>query len=305
VIQQASNQRKSKTKTLCNRVSVDDVSIFYRETGDPTNPKLILLHGFPASSHQYRDLISVLGSHFHVVAPDYPGFGNSDVPSPNEFNYTFDRLSEIIEKFLKSIDFTHFGLYMQDYGGPVGFRIISRHPEWLDWLIIQNSNAYEIGFTKAWDGFRNALWKNRTAQTEATLSAFFQLDAIKQVYLYGHKNPDLISPDNWNMDFLFMERPNARQLQMDLFYDYRTNVALYPIWQEFLRVHQPKTLIFWGQDDIFFTREGGEAYLKDLPNAEIFRLDSGHFAVEDCLDEISSNIFQFYLEKVAAAKIVT
>jgi pimeloyl-ACP methyl ester carboxylesterase len=299
VIQQASNQRKNNTRTLCKRVSVDDVSIFYRETGDPTNPKLVLLHGFPASSHQYRNLISVLGSHFHVVAPDYPGFGNSDVSSPNEFNYTFDRLSEIIEKFLKSIDFTHFGLYMQDYGGPVGFRIISRHPEWLDWLIIQNSNAYEIGFTKAWDGFRNALWKNRTAQTEAPLSDFFQLEAIKLVYLYGHKNPELISPDNWNMDFLFMERPNARQLQMDLFYDYRTNVALYPRWQEFLRMHQPKTLIFWGQDDIFFTREGGEAYLKDLPNAEIFRLDSGHFAVEDCLDEISSNIFRFYLEKVA------
>lgn len=305
MIQQASNQKKSNTRTICKRVTVDEVSIFYRETGDPTNPKLVLLHGFPASSHQYRDLISVLGSHFHVVAPDYPGFGNSDMPSPNEFNYTFDRLSDIIEKFLKSIDFTHFGLYMQDYGGPVGFRIISRHPNWLDWLIIQNSNAYEVGFTKAWDGFRNALWKNRTSQTEAPLSAFLQLDAIKQVYLYGHKNPELISPDNWNMDFRFMERPNARQLQMDLFYDYRTNVALYPHWQEFLRVHQPKTLIFWGQDDIFFTREGGESYLKDLPNAEIFRLDSGHFAVEDCLDEISSNISRFYLEKVAADKIAT
>lgn len=296
---QVSNQEKRNTRTLCKRITVDEVSIFYRETGDPTNPKLVLLHGFPASSHQYRDLISALAGRFHVVAPDYPGFGNSDLPSPYEFNYTFDRLSEIIEKFLKSIDFTHFGLYMQDYGGPVGFRIISRHPDWLDWLIIQNSNAYEVGFTKAWDGFRNALWKKRTSETEAPLTAFLQLDAIKQVYLNGHKNPELISPDNWNMDFRFMERPNARQVQMDLFYDYRTNVALYPQWQEFLREHQPKTLIFWGQDDIFFTREGGEAYLKDLPNAEIYRLDSGHFAVEDCLDEISSNISRFYLERVA------
>lgn len=296
---QVSNQEKRNTRTLCKRITVDEVSIFYRETGDPTNPKLVLLHGFPASSHQYRDLISALAGRFHVVAPDYPGFGNSDLPSPYEFNYTFDRLSEIIEKFLKSIDFTHFGLYMQDYGGPVGFRIISRHPDWLDWLIIQNSNAYEVGFTKAWDGFRNALWKKRTSETEAPLTAFLQLDAIKQVYLNGHKNPELISPDNWNMDFRFMERPNARQVQMDLFYDYRTNVALYPQWQEFLREHQPKTLIFWGQDDIFFTREGGEAYLKDLPNAEIYRLDSGHFAVEDCLDQISSNISRFYLERVA------
>jgi pimeloyl-ACP methyl ester carboxylesterase len=296
---QVSNQKKRNTRTLCKRVTVDEVSIFYRETGDPTNPKLVLLHGFPASSHQYRDLISALAGHFHVVAPDYPGFGNSDMPSPYEFNYTFDRVSEIIEKFLKSIDFTHFGLYVQDYGGPVGFRIISRHPDWLDWLIIQNSNAYEVGFTKAWDGFRNALWKNRTPETEAPLAAFLQLDAIKQVYLYGHKNPELISPDNWNMDFRFMERPNARQVQMDLFYDYRTNVALYPQWQRFLREHQPKALIFWGQEDIFFTREGGEAYLKDLPDAEMCRLDSGHFAVEDCLDEITSNVSRFYLERVA------
>ena len=259
---------------------------------------MVLLHGFPSSSHQYRNLISTLAEHFHIIAPDYPGFGNSDMPSTKEFNYTFDRLSEVIEVFLKTIGFTHFGLFMQDYGGPVGFRIISRHPEWLEWLIIQNTNAYEVGFTPAWDGFRNALWKNRTAETEAPLAAFLQLEAIKQVYLHGHKNPENISPDNWNMDFRFMERPSARQVQMDLFYDYRTNVTLYPQWQKFLRERQPKTLIFWGQNDIFFTQEGGEAYLEDLPNAEMYRLDSGHFAVEDCLDEITNNINRFYLEKV-------
>jgi pimeloyl-ACP methyl ester carboxylesterase len=297
---QVSNQMKHKNiTTLYKSVTVDGLSVFYREAGDTTKPKLVLLHGFPASSHQYRNLISALADNFHVVAPDYPGFGNSDLPSPTEFNYTFDRLSEIVEEFLKAIGFTHFGLYMQDYGGPVGFRIISRHPNWLNWLIIQNTNAYEVGFTKAWDGFRNALWKNRTPETEAPLAAFLQLDAIKQVYLHGHRNPELISPDNWNMDFRFMERANARKVQLDLFYDYRTNVALYPKWQEFLHEHQPKTLIFWGQDDIFFTREGGEAYLKDLPNAEMHRLDSGHFAVEDCLDEIASNISRFYLERVA------
>jgi pimeloyl-ACP methyl ester carboxylesterase len=297
---QVSNQMKHKNiTTLYKSVTVDGLSVFYREAGDTTKPKLVLLHGFPASSHQYRNLISALADNFHVVAPDYPGFGNSDLPSPTEFNYTFDRLSEIVEEFLKAIGFTRFGLYMQDYGGPVGFRIISRHPDWLDWLIIQNTNAYEVGFTKAWDGFRNALWKNRTSETEAPLAAFLKLDAIKQVYLHGHRNPELISPDNWNMDFRFMERANARKVQLDLFYDYRTNVALYPKWQEFLHEHQPKTLIFWGQDDIFFTPEGGEAYLKDLPNAEMHRLDSGHFAVEDCLDEIASNISRFYLERVA------
>jgi pimeloyl-ACP methyl ester carboxylesterase len=297
--QQTSNQKMYNSMTLHKTVTVDGLSIFYRETGDPANPKLVLLHGFPSSSHQYRNLISSLSHYFHVVAPDYPGFGNSDLPSPDEFDYTFDRLSEIVEQFLSIIGFTHFGLYMQDYGGPVGFRIITRHPEWLEWLVIQNSNAYEIGFTSAWDGLRNALWKNRTSETEAPLYAFLQLDTIRQVYLYGHKNPEVISPDNWNMDFGFMERPNARRVQIDLFYDYRTNVTLYPKWQKFLRDSQPKSLIFWGQNDIFFTKEGGEAYLKDLPNAEMHRLDSGHFAVEDCLDEITSNIRRFYLERVA------
>jgi pimeloyl-ACP methyl ester carboxylesterase len=290
------------TKVLYKTAVVEEgLSIFYREAGDPSNPKLLLLHGFPASSHQYRNLISALSDRFHIIAPDYPGFGNSDMPSPDKFDYTFDKLSEIIEGFLKKIGFTHFGLYMQDYGGPVGFRIISLHPEWLEWLIIQNSNAYEIGFTSAWDGLRNSLWKNRTSETEKPLYGFMQLDVIKQVYLHGHKNPELISPDNWDVDYRFMERPNARRVQMDLFYDYRTNVALYPKWQKFLRDHQPKSLILWGQNDIFFTPEGGEAYLKDIPDAEIHRLDSGHFAVEDCLEEIVTNMQRFYLEKVVQA----
>lgn len=297
--QQVSNQKMYNPLTLHKTVKVDDLSIFYRETGDPANPKLILLHGFPSSSHQYRNLISTLSDHFHVIAPDYPGFGNSDFPSPDEFDYTFDRLSEIMEHFLMVVGFTRIGLYMQDYGGPVGFRIITRHPEWLEWLIIQNSNAYEIGFTSAWDGLRNTLWKNRTSETEAPLYGFLKLDTMRQIYLHGHKNPEVISPDNWNMDFRSMQRPNAQRVQMDLFYDYRTNVALYPKWQKYLRDSQPESLIFWGQNDIFFTREGGEAYLKDLPNAEMHRLDSGHFAVEDCLGEITSNIRRFYLERVA------
>jgi pimeloyl-ACP methyl ester carboxylesterase len=297
---QISNQEmhNTSTTTLYKTVTVDGLSIFYREAGNPINPKIVLLHGFPSSSHQYRNLIHALSDHFHVVAPDYPGFGNSASPSTKEFNYTFERISEIMEEFLKTIGFTHFGLFMQDYGGPVGFRIVSRHPDWLEWLIIQNTNAYEIGFSAVWDGFRNALWKNRSPETERPLAAFLQLDAIKQVYLHGHKNAETISPDNWNMDFQFMERSGARQIQMDLFYDYRTNVTLYPKWQELLRERQPKTLIFWGQNDIFFTREGGEAYLKDLPDAEMHRLDSGHFAVEDCLDEIANNISRFYVEQV-------
>ena len=222
---QVSNQMsRNTTKVLYKTAVVEGLSIFYREAGDPGNPKLLLLHGFPASSHQYRNLISALSDRFHIIAPDYPGFGNSDMPSPDKFDYTFDRLSEIIESFLKKIGFTHFGLYMQDYGGPVGFRIISLNPDWLEWLIIQNANAYEIGFTSAWDGL-NALWKNRTSETEKPLYGFLQFDVIKQIYLHGHKNPELISPDNWNIDYRFMERPSAQRVHMDLFYDYRTNVV--------------------------------------------------------------------------------
>ena len=293
---QVSEKKILSTSTDYKTVTVDGLSIFYREAGNPSDPKMVLLHGFPASSHQYRNLIPALADRFHIVAPDYPGFGNSDSPNPDRFNYTFDRLSEVIEDFLKAVGFTYFGLYIQDYGGPIGLRIVTRHPEWLEWLIVQNANSYEIGFTNIWNSMRNALWKNRTPETEATLYGFLQLETIKQVYLHGHKQPEIISPDNWNMDFRFMERPNARRVQMDLFYDYRINLTLYPKWQKFLQERQPKSLIFWGQNDIFFTREGGEAYLNDLPNAKIHRLDSGHFATEDCLDEIASNIHRFYLE---------
>ena len=280
--------------------NVEGLDIAYREAGDPANPKLVLLHGFPASSHQYRNLIPALADRFHIIAPDYPGFGNSDMPDPASFSYTFDRLSEITEKFLKAKGFDRYGLFMQDYGGPVGFRIVTRHPEALEWLIIQNTNAYEVGFTEAWGGLRNALWKKRTTETEQGVAGLLAFDTIKAVYLHGHKHPELISPDNWNIDFRFMERPNARRVQMELFYDYRTNVTLYPQWQKFLREKQPRTLIFWGQDDIFFTREGGEAYLKDLPRAEMHRLDSGHFAVEDSLNQIADNIKRFYDEHMTS-----
>jgi len=277
---------------------VEGLNIAYREAGNPQNPKLVLLHGFPASSHQYRNLIPALANGFHVIAPDYPGFGNSDMPDPANFAYTFDRLAEITAKFLTQKGFDRYGLFVQDYGGPVGFRIVTPNPDALEWLIIQNTNAYEVGFTEAWSGLRNALWKKRTPESEAAVAGLLEFDTIKAVYLHGHKHPDLISPDNWNMDFRFMERPNARRVQMDLFYDYRTNVALYPQWQKFLRDRQLKTLIFWGQNDIFFTAEGGEAYLRDLPDAEMHRLDSGHFAVEDCLEQIATNIQRFYEEKV-------
>lgn len=282
-----------------NTTVVDGLSVFYREAGDPASPQLVLLGGFPASSHQFRNLIPALADKFHIISPDYPGFGNTDMPDPATFPYTFDRLSEIVEGLLIKKGFDRFGLFMQDYGGPVGFRILSRHPDWAEWLVLQNSNAYEEGFTPAWDGIRHALWKNPGPETEKPLKNFLQLEGIKMAYLHGHRRPELISPDNWNMDYHFMQRPHAHRVQLDLFYDYRKNVDLYPRWQKFLRERQPRTLIIWGQNDIFFTPQGGEAYLRDLPNAEMHRLDSGHFAVEDCLNEIESGIRHFYDEKVA------
>jgi pimeloyl-ACP methyl ester carboxylesterase len=285
---------------LSKMIDVNGVNVFYREAGAGNLPKLLLLHGFPASSHQYRNLLPVLAQRFHVIAPDYPGFGNSDMPSPSEFAYTFDTLADVVEAFLSKLQFTGFGMYAQDYGGPVGFRIVGRNPRWLEWLIIQNTNAFEIGFTPAWDELRSNYWKTRSRESEQAISAFLLPATVRTVYTHGHPRPELISPDNWNMDNHFLERPDAKQVQLDLFYDYRTNVAQYQAWQAFLKELQPPTIIFWGQNDIFFTPEGGEAFLDILPGAEMHRLDSGHFALEDSLGLIADRILRFYEQHVAA-----
>lgn len=229
-----------KTTVRYGTEMVDGLSIAYREAGDAAHPKLVLFHGFPSSSHQYRHLIPALADRFHVLSPDYPGFGNSDIPDPKKHAYTFDNTAKIIEKFLEQKGFTKFGMYVQDYGGPVGFRIVGNKPERLEWLVIQNTNAYEVGFTPAWDELRSNYWKSRTPESEAAIGAFLEPGTIKAVYTTGHPSPELISPDNWQMDSHFMERPNAKQVQLDFFYDYRTNVELYPKWQEFLKTHQPQ-----------------------------------------------------------------
>lgn len=278
---------------------VKGLSVFYREAGAPHNPTVVLLGGFPTSSHQFRNLLPALEDRFHLIVPDYPGFGNSEMPDPAHFAYTFDRLSEIIEGLLSTLDIRRFGLYMHDYGGPIGNRIIGRHPDWLEWLIVQNANLYEEGFTSLWDGMRHGLWTNQSPEIEARLDAFLGLEAVKRIYHHGHRDPALISPDVWNMDLFFLARPDAHRVQLDLLYDYRTNVALYPTWQAFLREHQPPTLILWGQHDLFFTPEGATAYRRDLPDAEIHLLDSGHFVLEDCLDEVVTNMQRFYREHVA------
>jgi len=288
------------TTTRFKTTTVEGLSVFYREAGEGDAPKLLLLGGFPASSHQFRNLIPALAENFHVVSFDYPGFGNTDMPSPDSWEYTFDHLTDIVDEALSRIGFTGpMGIYMQDYGGPIGNRLISRHPEWLEWQVIQNANSYEEGFTETWDSIRHALWVDRKPETEAPLEAFLEPDTVKSVYTAGHKDPSLISPDNWNIDLHFLGRPEAHRVQLELFYDYRKNVELYGEWQAFLRKYQPPTLILWGQGDIFFTPAGGEAYLRDLPSARLVRLDSGHFAVEDCLEQIAEEIRTFHEGSVA------
>ena len=288
--------------TTYHTASVEGLDVFYRQAGDPSKPKLLLLGGFPASSHQFRNLIPALADSFHVLSPDYPGFGNTDMPDPAAWDYTFDHLAAIVDGLLAEVGFTGpMGIYMQDYGGPIGNRLIAAHPDWLQWQIIQNANTYEEGFTAAWDGIRHALWVNRNSETETPLEGFLQPETVKAIYTTGHPDLSKISPDNWNTDLFFLSRPHAHRVQLDLFYDYRTNAALYPTWQQSLRERQPLTLIFWGQGDIFFTPAGGEAYLRDLPDAELVRLNSGHFAVEDNLRQIADGITLFYDTRVSPA----
>jgi pimeloyl-ACP methyl ester carboxylesterase len=294
-------QPASETETVrFKTIEVDGLEVFYREAGQPGMPKLVLLHGFPGSSAYYRHLIPALADRFHIVAPDYPGFGNSAKPDPAVYGYTFDKASETIEGFLDAIGFHSFGLFMQDYGGPVGFRIVGRRPEMMEWLIIQNTNAYEVGFAEVWDGLRGAYWLNPTPETEKPLEGFLAPETVKTLYQHGHPDPSLVSPDSWQNDIAHLGHRFATRINLDLFYDYRTNVPLYAEWQRFMREEQPETQIFWGKGDIFFTPEGGEAYLADLPNAEYHVLDSGHFAVEDSYLYIAEHMKRFYSERVDA-----
>ena len=265
----------------------------------------MLLHGFPASSHQYRDLIRALGDRFHVIAPDYPGFGNSDMPDPATYAYTFDKLSEVVEAFLadqglRSLRPLRAGLRrpgrLPHPGAPSRVARLADHPEHQR---LRGRLHRRLGRLP-----RRAVEEPHAGDREAA-GGFLDHDAIKGIYLHGAKSPELISPDNWESDSAFMQRPHAVRMNLDLFYDYRTNVPLYPKWQAFLRERQPKTIIFWGQDDVFFTQEGGEAYLKDLPNAEMHRLVGGHFAVEDNLEYVSDNIHRFYADKVATGATKT
>ncbi len=273
-------------------ISVDGVKIFYREAGSPSSSLILLLHGFPSSSHMYRDLMHDLADDYHLIAPDYPAFGNSDMPDKNIYPYTFDNLSITIEKFIDALKLSKFSIYMQDYGAPVGYRIAVRKPELIQALIIQNANAYEEGLGPAIeDGKR--FWENRNEETENAMRGILTIEGTKMQYMDGVESPEKVSPDAYLYDQLFLDREGNKEIQLDLLYDYRKNIALYPVWQKYLRDHQPPALITWGKNDALFTDKGAVAYKKDLPDAEIHLLNTGHFALEEFHTEIAAHIDDF------------
>jgi pimeloyl-ACP methyl ester carboxylesterase len=278
--------------TTFHTIAVDGLNLFYREAGALDKPTIVLLHGYPASSHMYRNLIDQLSDQFHLIAPDFPGFGNSDTPPIDQFEYSFDRLADITEHFLQALRLTRFSLYVQDYGAPVGFRIATRHPDWIQALIVQNGNAYEEGLTPAWQAFRD-LWSDRTETTEAPVLDFLKRDTTIFFYTAGVRDRQNINPDNWSLDQHFLDRPNNAAAQLELFYNYRTNLQRYPEWHEYFRQYQPPTLVVWGKNDPFFGIEGAEAFQRDLKTIELHLLDTGHFALDEDCDAIADRIRRF------------
>ncbi|MDH6143879.1 MULTISPECIES: alpha/beta fold hydrolase [Kitasatospora] len=270
---------------------VNGLRIFYREAGEPTAPTLLLLHGFPASSHQYARLIDALGADYHLVAPDYPGFGHSDCPDPAEFDYRFDSLADVIEGFCKALGLDRFALYAFDFGAPVGLRLAVRHPEWITGLVVQNGNAYLEGLSPA----AQAMTANRPGVpgAERAVRQILTAEVTRDQYEGGTGDPSLVSPDGWTMDQHFLDLPGRKEIQVELALDYHSNLARYPEWQQWLRTHRPPALIIWGVGDPFFVEAGARAYLRDLPDAELHLLDTGHFALEEKLPEIAPLVAAF------------
>jgi pimeloyl-ACP methyl ester carboxylesterase len=267
---------------------------FYREAGARDAPTLVLLHGFPSSSHMYRDLIPRLAARFHLIAPDYVGFGYSDAPQVNEFEYTFDNLAAHVEELLfGSLGLKKFSIYVQDYGAPVGYRIAAKHPEAIEAVVVQNGNAYVEGIGPAFDPMK-PFWKNRNAETEKPVRALLTLDLTKFQYTHGVKDPAAISPDSYTLDQHFLDRAGNDAIQLELLHNYQSNVALYDGWHAYFRKYQPRMLIVWGKNDPFFTVEGAKAYQRDIPKAELHLLDTGHFALEDHCELIAGKIRAFF-----------
>lgn len=280
--------------THYRKATIHGLEIFYREAGDPAKPAFLLLHGFPASSFMFRQLIERLAGDFRVIAPDYPGFGHSEAPPPARFSYTFDHLADIVEGFTEHLGLDRYGLYMQDFGGPVGFRLATRHPERVAFLVIQNANAYDEGLPDSfWAPLRTMWAEPSTANREAIRSGGMSDAALKWNYLHGVKDPARVDPDSWLLQSALLGRPGNKDAMLDLLYDYRSNPSLYPRWHEYFRDCQPPALITWGANDEIFPEAGAHPYGKDLPDAEIVILDTGHFALEDHADIIARHILRF------------
>ena len=282
--------------TRYQSIKVDGINIFYREAGPKDAPILLLLHGFPSSSRMFEPLLDRLSDQYHLIAPDYPGFGHSDAPDPQHFAYTFDHIAAVMNDFTEQLGLSHYTLYMQDYGGPVGFRMILAHPERVQALIIQNAVSHDSGLGPLWEA-RRAFWKDRKANEAEFQKKFLSLEITRGRHIGHDPNVNLYDPDLWTDELAFLNQPGEAQIQIDLFYDYRTNVASYPKWQQWLRERQPKLLVVWGKYDSSFEPSEPAAYQADVPSAEVHILDAGHFAMDTMPNEVAQ-IVREYMQKI-------
>ena len=291
--------KKNEASSVCYRtVTIRNVEIFYREAGDPEKPAILLLHGFPSSSHMFRNLIEQLSADYHLIAPDYPGFGYSSCPDPSEFDYSFDHLSEVMELFIDALQLKHINIYMQDYGGPVGFRMIKKRPELVSSLIIQNANVFLEGLGPDVQKIGALAEAQDLAGLDAAIEYMMSLEGIRNQYVSGTLHPERISPDSYFMDLFFFGQPGKKAIQKILFANYSSNFPRYPEWQAYLREYQPPVLIIWGKNDTIFPGSGALAYQKELPRAELHLFDGGHFLLEEYGTE-AARLIRSFLQKNA------
>ena len=295
----ASAAPAASTAVSYHTVSIDGVKVFYREAGPKNAPTLLLLHGFPTSSQMFRNLIPQLADRYHVIAPDYPGYGQSDQPAMDKFTYSFDNLAAVMDKFTGQIGLTKYALYVQDYGAPIGYRLAAAHPEKITAIVVQNGNAYDEGLDNPfWQPIKE-FWKDKSEANAAKLRPLVEIDATKWQYTEGFRDPAAhVSPDAWMLDQAYLDRPGNKAIQLELLYSYGTNPGRYPEWQAYFRKHQPPMLIVWGKNDKIFPAAGATPYLRDLPKAELYLLDTGHFALEEDGDEIARLMRDFLGRKV-------
>ena len=274
------------------RANVDGLNVFYREAGSADKPKLLLLHGYPSSGHMFRDLIPLLSDRFHIIAPDLSGFGQTDMPSRDKFTYSFENIANVIDRFTEVVGFDRFAVYVFDYGAPTGFRLAVKHPERITAIISQNGNAYEEGLSEGWNPIQ-AYWKNPSAENREALRGFLAPETTRWQYTHGVVDESLVSPDGIALDNYYLARKGADEIQLDLFLDYKSNVALYPTFQAYFRKYHPRFLAVWGKNDPFFLPPGAEAFKRDIPDAQVRFLDTGHFALETHANEIAEAISSF------------